>query len=183
MAPEPVADLDKFMDGLAEDLEQSSYGKKPSRGLDRVDFKKQFIYWGAGAFVLIILVALFFGSCNRETGREQEALQARVTQLENRLTRLNEMETRLTQVENQLIKLQKAAIRPDKPPATPVASGAPQAAAKAERRSHIVRSGDSLYVIAKKYSLTIPELCRFNQITPKELIRPGDQLWLEPEQP
>lgn len=43
-----------------------------------------------------------------------------------------------------------------------------------------VRSGDSLWKIADRYQLTIDELTQWNNITPDDILRPGQQLILQP---
>lgn len=41
---------------------------------------------------------------------------------------------------------------------------------------HKVRSGESLYVIAKKYKTTVNKLCKLNGLTEKSVLRPGQIL-------
>jgi len=41
---------------------------------------------------------------------------------------------------------------------------------------HEVQSGESLYVIAMKYGLSVDELCRLNDMHPSQIIRPGQKL-------
>jgi LysM repeat protein len=43
-------------------------------------------------------------------------------------------------------------------------------------RYHQVRPGDTLYSIAQQYSLTVDELCRLNDMTPRQVIHPGQEL-------
>jgi exonuclease VII small subunit len=43
-------------------------------------------------------------------------------------------------------------------------------------RYHEVRPGDTLYSIAQQYSLTVNELCRLNDMTPRQVIHPGQEL-------
>jgi membrane-bound lytic murein transglycosylase D len=47
-------------------------------------------------------------------------------------------------------------------------------------RKHVVRQGDTLGQIAKKYKVDLRELCEGNEIKPKTLIRPGMTLLLPP---
>jgi LysM repeat protein len=47
---------------------------------------------------------------------------------------------------------------------------------KAEMRYHEVQPGDTLFWIAKKYRISVDELCRLNQITPNQIIRQGQKL-------
>lgn len=43
-------------------------------------------------------------------------------------------------------------------------------------RYHEVQRGDTISEIAKEYGITIQELCRLNEITPRTIIRPGEML-------
>lgn len=47
-------------------------------------------------------------------------------------------------------------------------------------KRHRVRQGETLGQIAKKYHLSLEELCEFNQISPKKIIKPGLILLLPP---
>lgn len=48
-------------------------------------------------------------------------------------------------------------------------------------RYHEVRSGETLYRISKKYEMSLKELCRLNEITPENVIRPGEKLLVTSE--
>lgn len=71
---------------------------------------------------------------------------------------------------------------PDQPLWLP-AVGGPEDALAAEGTSaaheHIVRSGESLWVIARRHGLTVAELLRYNRL-PDTRIRPGQKLRLSP---
>src|SRR6185503_20008778 len=45
---------------------------------------------------------------------------------------------------------------------------------------YIVRAGDTLYSIARRYGLDYRDVARWNGISPDDIIRPGDRLRLEP---
>ena len=47
---------------------------------------------------------------------------------------------------------------------------------------HVVRSGESLWTIAKRYRVTTETLIRANSIGPKEIIRPGRKVIIPPQQ-
>jgi LysM repeat protein len=49
---------------------------------------------------------------------------------------------------------------------------------QASKQYHEVQSGESLYLIATKYGLSVDELCRLNNIHPRQIIRPGQKLLL-----
>jgi len=46
------------------------------------------------------------------------------------------------------------------------------------RMLYKVRSGDSLWTIAKRFGTTPRDIARSNQISTRKLIRPGDRLWI-----
>jgi LysM repeat protein len=41
---------------------------------------------------------------------------------------------------------------------------------------HEVRSGETLFRIARKHGMSVDKLCRLNRITPKTLLHPGQKL-------
>jgi len=43
--------------------------------------------------------------------------------------------------------------------------------------------GDSLYTISRKYSVSVDELCRFNHITPDQVILPGQKIIISRDSP
>jgi lipid-binding SYLF domain-containing protein len=49
-----------------------------------------------------------------------------------------------------------------------------------KERYYIVRSGDTLYGIAKQQGISVDELCRFNTITKTDPIHPGQKLLIAP---
>ena len=50
-----------------------------------------------------------------------------------------------------------------------------------DERYHVVRRGESLYKIARKYRLSVGELRRLNDISPDQIIQPGQKLLIAPE--
>jgi membrane-bound lytic murein transglycosylase D len=45
-----------------------------------------------------------------------------------------------------------------------------------ERRTHRVKSGESLWSISRRYGMTVPQLARMNHISAKSVLRPGQRL-------
>jgi membrane-bound lytic murein transglycosylase D len=45
-----------------------------------------------------------------------------------------------------------------------------------ERRTHRVRSGESLWSISRRYGMTVPQLARMNNLTAKAVLQPGQRL-------
>lgn len=46
---------------------------------------------------------------------------------------------------------------------------------------HVVKKGDSLWAISRKYGISIPKLRKYNEQIKGDLIRPGDQIRIKPE--
>jgi RND family efflux transporter MFP subunit len=61
------------------------------------------------------------------------------------------------------------------------ASPGAQPTALGKGRYHEVQKGDSLYLIATKYGLSVDELCRLNNMHPRQIIRPGQKLLVSPD--
>lgn len=51
-----------------------------------------------------------------------------------------------------------------------------RAKGSASARNHIVRKGDSLYTIAKKYGTTVTNICKVNKMSSKSTLKPGQKL-------
>ncbi|NIR17928.1 MAG: LysM peptidoglycan-binding domain-containing protein [Desulfobacterales bacterium] len=47
---------------------------------------------------------------------------------------------------------------------------------KTDTAYHRVQQGETLYGIAKKYGISLAELCRLNQISTGQAIKPGQKL-------
>jgi LysM repeat protein len=43
-------------------------------------------------------------------------------------------------------------------------------------RTYIIRKGDSLYRIARKYGVTVAALCKANKIKSTKILKPGQRL-------
>lgn len=52
--------------------------------------------------------------------------------------------------------------------------------ARQQTQSYTVRSGDSLWSIARKFDISIDQLCQWNKVNKKASLRPGDELMLYP---
>gem|GEM_PF-6121953 len=109
-----------------------------------------------------------------------DVLAKRMDRLEaNLATRTAELEKKLTQLQAGWAAgapMQKpTAQQPAAQPRAPVkkAGVAPK---KSSARYHTVVKGDTLFGICRKYNINIDQLCKFNDITPKSNIHPGQKL-------
>lgn len=132
--------------------------------------------------LLLIVILLSFYACQeRDYPEELDSIAARLTTIEQRIAQLEKMEQRITAYEFQLKELEAAIRR-----LYSLAAEAPeketnktQPEEKPSVRHHIVRSGDSLYGIAKEYGLTVAELRQLNNLTKDQVIYPGQELLIE----
>lgn len=117
----------------------------------------------------------------------EKALQKRAEELDNYIKSLIEREDMLNQKVGTLIQKVEALEQSEKKPAAvsvskiskPVVQKPPknQPAAK---RYHTVRQGQNLYRISLQYGISVDELCRLNNMTQKDPIRPGQKLIVGP---
>lgn len=171
--------------------------------------RKILILGGAGALLLIVLIAIFFVYGNELSTEDPSTIQARLKQLGERLTRLEGMEDkivfldkqekdllnyvaetdksgryladRLDEVSQKIDRLEKRiASAPAKTETSLTVERKPFPLTKGHY--HVVRVGDSLYRIAERYGTSVEELCRLNNIIPDQVIYPGQRLLVAPEE-
>ena len=100
-----------------------------------------------------------------------------VTQLKTRLDRVDKgLTSRMDLISKDVEKLKQqirdAGIRKAK------SSIVPESMAK--NRYHIVKSGETLYTIGRRYGVTVKELKKINKMSDKGVIRPGQKLLINP---
>lgn len=163
---------------------------------------------GAGILLLIILIALFSRGGNEIPPEDLASVQVRLNQLEERISRLEGMKDKIVFIEQQEKELQQSIAEAEKSgrsltarldkltqkvdgllprKASPPAKTGASITVKrkpfplAKGRYHEVRPGESLYRIAQQYGTSVDELCRLNNITPNQVIYPGERLLVAPE--
>jgi len=175
----------EFMEEIVDDLGYTPKGGKNQGSGSTVNpgsAPKFFIPWGIGIFLLIVVIALLWMGRSGEDPETLVSIQAGLNRLEERITRLEGLKglKELGGLEDRIIRLEKGEKRLQqevKQIARPDATSTPKKAGpEAKQRYHTVRSGESLYTIAKKYGISTDRLCKLNKITAKEPIRPGQRL-------
>jgi len=204
--------MKQFREEIADDLGVPRKNKNMRRRKaprDSQPQRKILILGGAGILLSIVLIAIFSGNGNELSTEDQPAIQARLNQLEKRLTRLEGIEDKIVflakqekelldyiaetdrsgrSLAQQLEKLTQKVDRLEKRMASfPAKTEAPLTIQRkpfslATRRYHEVRPGDTLYWIAQQYGTSVDELCRLNNITPDQVIHPGQKLLVAPEE-
>jgi LysM repeat protein len=204
-------EIQDFMKEIADDLGYTPEHKKirsqKGSGGYRVSKKTMFV-GGACILLLIILIALLVGGGNGLSRKDLTPIQVKLDLLEKRLKRLEGMEARIGFLENQETDLQqffaeidrsgrstteqlkkitekvgelekRMGLVPSKTKAQKPVQAKPVSPAK--KRYHEVRRGETLYRIAKKYGMSVEELCRLNNIAPSQAIYPGQKLLVAPD--
>jgi LysM repeat protein len=168
--------------------------------------RKTLILGGAGILILIVLIALFSGGDNKLSTEDLASTQVRLDQLDKRLTHLEGMQVRIASLERKekgraqsmadrsgksltqgLDKLtQKIEQLEKRMASTPAKTEAPYPIQRrpfpmAKGRYHEVRSGETLYQIARQYGISVSKLCRLNNLSPDQVIHPGQKLLVAPE--
>ena len=155
---------------------------------------------GDGVLILIIVFGVWFKSHEESTDVELNTLKLKINLLEGRLNQLEkevpelqasvtkvkraqasisgQLNTVSVQVDQLEGKMASAAARPKIPDAVQSSL-----VAQSKGRYHEVRSGETLYRIAKAYGLSVDELCRLNNISPDQVgdIKPGRRLLVSSE--
>jgi LysM repeat protein len=100
-------------------------------------------------------------------------------ELEQSVSKLNATGESLTQrmdeLSDRVAQLQKAAVTEQAKSEAPVRVQK-KPPVKTETVYHQVQAGETLYRIAKKYGISLAELCRLNQISAGQAIKPGQKL-------
>jgi len=170
------------------------FEKKPS---DPEKWKKSLVFGGAVLCVAILIIVIIFLAIDKSQKGPASPVQARIKALEEKVVTFQAQEDALQQsiarlegsfssLNRDLHKLTQEVAHLKK--RTAGLSGQAEktgllrtkATATTRRRSHVVRKGESLYKIAKKYGISLRELYRLNHLSSKSLIHPGQKLLLAP---
>ena len=103
-------------------------------------------------------------------------LTALRTQTENLAQQVQNLETKLGQNLNQINGKLAALEKDQKPAATTAPAASPKKTKAATPRMHVVKAGETLYQISRKYGVTVDQLKKFNNMGKDVTIRPGQEL-------
>jgi len=204
-------EMKEFGGKIADDLEHTRKNKNiRRRKAPRVlqPQRKLLILGATGILLLLALIAIFFRNGNELSTEGLPTIQARLSQLAKRITRLEGMEDKILFLDKQekdlldyvtetdksgkylaqqLDKLAEKVDRLEERMASaPAKTEAPLTIQRkpfrlTKGRYHEVRPGDTLYRIAEQYGTSVHELCHLNNISPDQVIHPGQKLLVAPE--
>ena len=200
MEDHPNNEMKEMMEEMAEDLDRTQFKENASRSRisSILTTQGQILLYGCIAiilFILIVNVVILFGGEDKAVEKQLSALAAKVERLEKAFNqrdpsvtgkdtfekKFKDLDRSLSTHERSLKALgerisqlgQETAHLRKKMAAVPVEKKAPSTA---EKRSHTVRKGETLFGIAKKYGVTVDELRRKNKISREKDIFPGQTL-------
>lgn len=180
---------------MAQDFELNrNWDEGVSRTTSRgsLSSKSYLIFAGIGLLILVIGVTLFFRFHkssradldtikNRLKTLEQNTpqLAGQVMELRRSVSNLNaageSLTRRMDDLSNKVAQLQKATVEGKAKREAPIRVQT-EPAVTIETEYHQVQPGETLYRIAKKYGLSVAELCRLNQMSKDQAIKPGQKL-------
>jgi LysM repeat protein len=102
-----------------------------------------------------------------------------VMELQQSVSKLNDtgesLTKRMDKLSHEVAQLQEAAVTEQAKSKHPVSTHK-ESVVKTDTVYHQVQHGETLYGIAKKYGISLAELCRLNQISTEQAIKPGQKL-------
>jgi len=174
-------DFSAFEGHIKEDIQEKKPRKRPSLNSKP---PKKVIVWGSIAVLLLIIGAVFFAGHDENRPKNMvipiqpgfAEIQATLQQLtaeveENRksvVQKLDKLTDKVERLQQRIAKLS--------PGNRAAGSVMKHPASAAQKRYHTVRRGENLSVIARKYGLSVRELCELNGITPQRPIYSGQKL-------
>ncbi len=142
------------------------------------DKKKIFLIGGG---VLAIVVIVIFGLSGKDKSAEILAqMEQKLAAVEQKIAALEKQQDELASgpirsLAEKVEILEKRPTEKPKPPASPKAQ-----APSPTKRYHEVKKGETVTSIAKKYGLSVEELRRINNLSPKAALSPGQKLIVSP---
>jgi LysM repeat protein len=142
--------------------------------------KKNMLLIGGGVLAVVVIV-LFFAFSGKDKSAEMLAqMDQKLTAVEQKLAALEKQQEDLRSgpLKGLLERVEMLEKRPIEKPKPPVP---PKAQAPAPKKAyHEVKKGETATSIAKKYGLSVEELRRINNLSPKAVLSPGQKLIVSP---
>ncbi len=124
-----------------------------------------------------------------DIGRRLDGLESQNRSLQTSLADLKTLASplpaRVKRLEKQLAHLEKQLARAGAAETKPAPEKKPRQTARpegAESGYHEVQAGDTLYRISRQYELKLETLRKLNDLSPQDLIRPGQKLKISPKE-
>ena len=136
------------------------------------------LFPSAKCLTFLAIVGLLIGCSNGASNEKIASIETRLEQLEARSTRNEEQINQIALLKNQIGNLEQSLARLDKLVAENIKPKniAQETRIESKATYHVVQQGEILSMIARRYGMSLDELCRLNRITPKTVIHPGQKL-------
>jgi LysM repeat protein len=206
---EPIDLLDTDPNELAQGWGKKGSGRGKKGPFGFKPEGPTLIFAAIGIFILVILLSLLFRSCSKQsTAQDVATINARLAQLEEKAAKLSSTEQEVAALREQITGLQQTLSKAEssrkiledemsrlvqdigtmtreKGPAA-VKKEAPSTVTKktpvqVKKRYHQVGAGETLYSIARKYGMSVGELCRLNNLSPAQSLHKGQKLIVVPQ--
>ena len=170
-------DIDELGEEFARDLNRSRENTSFRRKRRPARFQPErstLVFAAIGVVFLIFILTFLFRDKEKVTLADITTIRTKMEEVEKRLAAIEGLERKVAGLENKIKGLERSQSRLKSPP-TANAKQTTKA-----NRYHVVKRGETLSGIAKKYGMTLRELSRLNHITLKTIIRPGQRLLVAP---
>lgn len=164
-----------------ETLQSPLHGRKRAGHLHRRksagpgDLPSQSLLFPIGKGLLLFLaLGLLFACSDGASNEKMASLEARLQKLEARATQLEGQVNQIAPLKDRIGRLELSVAKLDKLATTKTVVREKKVEPKTVY--HVVQPGEILSRIADKYGMTLNDLCRLNNITPKAVIHPGQRL-------
>ena len=142
--------------------------------------KKKMLLIGGAVLVFLAIVSYFAFSGKDQSAEILAPIERRLAAVEQKLAALEKQQEDLAggpikSLAEKVEMLEKRFVDKPKPPAPPKAQTPSPA-----KRYHEVKKGETLTGIAKKYGISVEELRRFNNLSPKAGLVVGQKLIVSP---
>lgn len=144
------------------------------------NYVRNLILIGAGVLI-VALVIIFFRVSGKDKPNEVLAqMEKRLTIIEQKIATLETQQENLAtgpvkSLAEKVEMLEKRPAERPKPPASPKTQAVPPA-----KRYHVVKKGETITKIAKRYGLSVEKLRRMNKLSPKTTVVAGQKLIISP---
>ncbi|MFP4037711.1 MAG: LysM peptidoglycan-binding domain-containing protein [Desulfobacteraceae bacterium] len=189
-------EMKDIVEELAEDRGRSRRSER--EGLRRQEPFADGIGWrpiaiaGAVLVVLLVLGLILFTGDNEDSDPRIQMLEDRLSRIEAQLQELESAVARVSDAGSRAESLSEAVSRLESDQKTisdrldglsrkldrgsGTRASTETGPAGGSKETHVVKSGETLFSIARRYEMSLDELCRLNGIKRDAVIRPGQEL-------
>lgn len=196
--------MQEIANDLGYDLKEDAATRNRKPRVASPDNRRGLLLFAGSCAILLIAAALvLFAFRSLSPGTAQEGLQRTIAHLQERVDRLEGVSSEINKLKEQLhglnssvgmLRQSQAALdqglgqltsrieeaeRKTFPPRQEAKAATPPAKrpeSQREEHQYVVQTGDTLSRIAKRYNITLEDLCLLNRVSATDIIYPGQNL-------